>query len=159
MICEAILGNLNNKVENKKEVDYVDIEWHEAFKKIHKKYTYSGSELGIRLGNDILTRGLRDGDILYEDNIRVIAVNIPKCDVIKIQIDDDHSFMLGKVCYEVGNKHASLFWGDNHLELITPYNEPLLKILNSLHGVEAEVEKVKLNFDKSISSSINNHTH
>lgn len=159
MICQEVLGNLKNRVANKKEVDYVDIEWHEAFKRIHKKYTYSGTELGIRLGNDILTKGLRNGDVLYEDNSRIIAVNVPKCNVIRIEIDEDHSFMLGKVCYEIGNKHATLFWGKNHLELITPYNEPLFKILNNLHGIEAEVEKIKVDFDKSISSSINNHTH
>lgn len=159
MICETVLGNLKYRLENKKEVDYVDIEWHEAFKKIHKKFTYSGTEVGIRLGNEILLSGLRDGDILYEDNLRIIAVNIPKCEVIKISIDEDHGFMLGKVCYEVGNRHATLFWGNNHLEVITPYNGSLLKLINSLHGVDAEVDKIKLDFDKSISASINNHTH
>ena len=159
MLVEKVIGNINDEQFKNSNIDYVDIEWHEAFKKIHKKFTYSGTELGIRLGNEILTHGLRDGDILYEDNSRVIAVNIPKCEVIKIYIDKKHAFMLGKVCYEIGNKHATLFWGDNNLELITPYNEPLFKMLKNLHGVNAEVIKVKLDFDKSISASINNHTH
>ena len=65
MICEELLGNLKDEKNNNIEVDYVDIERHEAFKKIHKKFTKLGTELGIRLGNDILSRGLRDGDILY----------------------------------------------------------------------------------------------
>lgn len=159
MICEELLGNLKDEKNNNTEVDYVDIEWHEAFKKIHKKFTNSGTELGIRLGNDILTRGLRDGDILYKDNSRIIAVNIPKTEVIKIDIDKNHSFMLGKVCYEIGNKHATLFWGENHLQVITPYNEPLFIMIKKLHGVYSEVKKIKLDFDKSISQSINNHSH
>lgn len=159
MICEELLGNLKDEKNNNIEVDYVDIEWHEAFKKIHKKFTKSGTELGIRLGNDILSRGLRDGDILYKDNSRIIAVNIPKTEVIKIDIDKNHSFMLGKVCYEIGNKHATLFWGENHLQVITPYNEPLFIMIKKLHGVYSEVKKMKLDFDKSISKSINNHSH
>lgn len=159
MICEELLGNLKDEKNNNIEVDYVDIEWHEAFKKIHKKFTHSGTELGIRLGNDILSRGLRDGDILYKDNSRIIAVNIPKTEVIKIDIDKNHSFMLGKVCYEIGNKHATLFWGENHLQVITPYNEPLFIMIKKLHGVYSEVKKMKLDFDKSISKSINNHSH
>lgn len=159
MICEELLGNLKDEKNNNTEVDYVDIEWHEAFKKIHKKFTKLGTELGIRLGNDILSRGLRDGDILYKDNSRIIAVNIPKTEVIKIDIDKNHSFMLGKVCYEIGNKHATLFWGENHLQVITPYNEPLFIMIKKLHGVYSEVKKMKLDFDKSISKSINNHSH
>ena len=159
MICEELLGNLKDEKNNNTEVDYVDIEWHEAFKKIHKKFTKLGTELGIRLGNDILSRGLRDGDILYKDNSRIIAVNIPKTEVIKIDIDKNHSFMLGKVCYEIGNKHATLFWGENHLQVITPYNEPLFIMIKKLHGVYSEVKKMKLDFDKSISQSINNHSH
>ena len=35
MLAEKILGKLNPSTE--KEVDYVEIEWDEAFKKIHKK--------------------------------------------------------------------------------------------------------------------------
>ena len=44
-----------------KTVEYVDIEWHEAFKKIHRKTTDSGREVGIRLDDSVLTRGLFSG--------------------------------------------------------------------------------------------------
>ena len=67
--------------------------------------------------------------------------------------------MIAKVCYEIGNRHATLFWGENAHTFITPYNEPTLTMLNKLHGVTTTVETISLDFSKAISSSINAHTH
>ena len=39
MLCEQILGTLSDEQFKNLKVDYVDIEWHEAFKKLHKKKT------------------------------------------------------------------------------------------------------------------------
>lgn len=39
MLCEQVLGKLHDFDTEGKKVEYVDIEWHEAFKKIHKKAT------------------------------------------------------------------------------------------------------------------------
>ena len=49
MVCEQILGKLSEFDTSGKTIEYVDIEWHEAFKKIHKKTTDHGTELGIRM--------------------------------------------------------------------------------------------------------------
>ena len=49
MICEKILGRLDHIPVNGRKIEYVDIEWHEAFKRIHKKMTETGTEVGIRL--------------------------------------------------------------------------------------------------------------
>ena len=35
MLCEQILGTLSDEQFKNLKVDYVDIEWHEAFKKLH----------------------------------------------------------------------------------------------------------------------------
>ena len=78
MLCEQILGTLSDEQFKNLKVDYVDIEWHEAFKKLHRKTSQSGIEVGIKLDNDILTRGLRQGDVLAINEDNVIAVNIPK---------------------------------------------------------------------------------
>lgn len=48
MLCEQILGKLPDFDLSGKTVEYVDIEWHEAFKKIHKKTTDHETEIGIR---------------------------------------------------------------------------------------------------------------
>jgi len=102
MLCEQIWGKLPDFDLSGKTVEYVDIEWHEAFKKIHKKTTDHGTE--------------------------------------------------------IGNRHASLFWGEDDT-FITIYNEPMLIMLQKIHGVTAVKEVKKLDFDQRISASIHDHHH
>ena len=142
ILCEKILGSMADPAFADCQADYVEIEWHEAYKRLHQKMTRSGLEIGIRLDTDILTRGLREGDILWQDDNWVIAAT-----------------MVAKVCYELGNKHAALLWGETEMQFVTPYNEPTLQLLNKLHGVTACKKLVKFNFDKSISSTVSSHTH
>ena len=66
MVIEKILGQLH---ETDKDVDTVSIEWFERDKKILKKTSKKGIEIGIRLD-----RPLNDRDILYEDENCIIAV-------------------------------------------------------------------------------------
>ena len=142
-----------------KTVEYVDIEWHEAFKKIHRKTTDSGREVGIRLDDSVLTRGLFQDDVIYADEKLVIAVNTPPCEVIEVSLEPGHEKYVAKVCYEIGNRHAPLFWGDQENTFITIYNEPMMVMLEKLHGVRAEKKTLKLDFDRRISASIHNHHH
>ena len=100
MLCEQIWGKLPDFDLSGKTVEYVDIEWHEAFKKIHKKTTDHGTE--------------------------------------------------------IGNRHAPLFWGEDDT-FITIYNEPMLIMLQKIHGVTAVKEVKKLDFDQRISASIHDH--
>lgn len=159
MLLEKVLGNLKESKYQGKTVEYLDIDWHDAFHKIHSKVTNEGTEVGIRLDNEVLTTGLRHGDVLYEDDSKVIAVRIPKCEAIVATIEPHHEKMIAKLCYEIGNRHATLFWGDDDRTFITPYNEPMLKMIEKIHGVKAEVKTIAFDFDQAISSSINAHTH
>lgn len=159
MLCEKILGKLQDLDLSGKAVEYVDIEWHETFKKIHRKTTDKGTEVGIRMDDSILTRGLFQDDVIYEDDHLVVAVNTPPCEVIEISLETDHEKYVAKVCYEIGNRHAPLFWGDGENTFITIYNEPMMIMLEKIHGVKAEKKLMKLNFDRRISASIHNHHH
>lgn len=159
MICEKVLGNLKDEPYKNRTVEYVDIDWHDAYTKIHKKVTKEGTEVGIRLDNSVLSHGLKQGDVLYADDDKVIAVNIPACEAIVATVEPHHDHSIAKLCYEVGNRHATLFWGQDDHSFITPYNEPMLQMLNKIHGVSAKVETLTFDFEKAISSSINAHTH
>lgn len=55
MLCQQILGNIGDSGFKGRKIDYVDIEWYEAFKRIHRKTTRDGTEIGIRLDDRILT--------------------------------------------------------------------------------------------------------
>ena len=37
MLVEKVIGNINDEQFKNSNIDYVDIEWHEAFKKLHRK--------------------------------------------------------------------------------------------------------------------------
>ena len=140
MLVEKVIGNLNDDQFKNKNVDYVDIEWHEAFKKLHRKTSQSGIEVGIKLDNDILTRGLRQGDVLAINEDNVIAVNIPKDKALVVKVDDTH--LVPKVCYEIGNRHATLFEGSSHNEFITIYSEPMKEMLEKI-GANVTVEEIQ----------------
>ena len=159
MLCEKIIGNLNDYEKGNRAIEYIDIDWHEAFQRIHKKTTKEGTEVGIRLDHNVLTTGLKENDILYADDQKIIAVHIPPCEVIVATVDSHHPHMVAKLCYEVGNRHSTLFWGDDHSTFIIPYNEPMLPMIQKIHGVTAKIETLSLDFNKAISSSINAHTH
>lgn len=116
MLCEKVLGKLSDEKFKNLNVDYVDIDWYDAFKKLHKKVSAEGREVGIRLDNDILTKGLNQDDVLGVDGDTVIAVNIPPCDVIVAKVAENHPHIVPKVCYEIGNRHATLFYGDTPFE-------------------------------------------
>ena len=156
MLVEKVIGNINDEQFKNSNIDYVDIEWHEAFKKLHRKTSQSGIEVGIKLDNDILTRGLRQGDVLAINEDNVIAVNIPKDKALVVKVDDTH--LVPKVCYEIGNRHATLFEGSSHNEFITIYSEPMKEMLEKI-GANVTVEEIQFDFNKSISSSINTHHH
>ena len=156
MLVEKVIGNINDEQFKNSNIDYVDIEWHEAFKKLHRKTSQSGIEVGIKLDNDILTRGLRQGDVLAINEDNVIAVNIPKDKALVVKVDDTH--LVPKVCYEIGNRHATLFEGSSHNEFITIYSEPMKEMLEKI-GANATLEEIQFDFNKSISSSINAHHH
>lgn len=158
MLCEQVLGKLEDMDASGKNVEYVDIEWHEAFKKIHKKVTDQGREVGIRMDDSILSRGLFQGDVIYQDERMLIAVNTPPCDIIQISLTPGHEKMAAKVCYEIGNRHAPLFWGEDNT-FITVYNDPMMIMLSKIHGVHVQKKTEKLNFDRRISASIHNHHH
>ncbi|MDO4338576.1 MAG: urease accessory protein UreE [Eubacteriales bacterium] len=158
MVCERILGSLKELDCTGKSVEYVEIEWHEAFKKIHRKMTDKGREVGIRMDDSVLSRGLVQDDVIYLDQDTVIAVSTPPCEILEITLKEGHERMAAKVCYEIGNRHAPLFWGDGD-SFITVFNEPMLAMLQKLHGVTVEKKTAKLDFDKRISASIHNHHH
>ena len=103
----------NARYTTGKETETVDIEWHEAFKRIHKKNTDKGTEVGIRMDDSILSRGLYQDDVIYADDEKLVVVNTPPCEVIRVTLIPGHEKMSAKVCYEIGNRHAPLFWGEN----------------------------------------------
>lgn len=159
MICEKILGNLSEEKFAGLSVDYVDILWHEAFHRLHRKTSRQGADIGIRMDHEILKRGLRQDDVIYADSEKAVAVNIPACEAIRAVVDENYPRQTAKLCYEVGNTHTSMFWGENERTFYMPYYEALFHKINQIHGVTAEKILKKFDFSQALSSTVNNHHH
>jgi urease accessory protein len=82
---------------------------------------------------------LTQGDILWQDDATIIAVDIEACDAIAFSPKTMNE--MASVCYEIGNKHLPLFY-ENEVLLI-PYEAPLFKLLTA-SGYPIKVEKRKL---------------
>ena len=159
MLVEKILGKIHDMDTRGKTIETVDIDWYEAYKKVHRKVTDAGRDIGIRLDDSVLKTGLVTGDVLYADDHTIIVVNTPACEAILVKVDANHSHQIAKVCYEIGNRHAPLFWGPEPNSFVTPYNEPMLVMLGGLHGVEATKEVLPFDFDHQISATVSSHHH
>ena len=142
MIAEKIIGKLGN---TSKTVDKVIIDWFERDKRLLRKKTSSGEEIGIKID-----AALNDGDILYEDENRVIAVEIAPCELISVKVSTMEE--MGRLCFELGNRHLSLSISDGNVRC--PYDEPTLLYLKKL-GFMAE--KTHGKFDGYIECKAHSH--
>ena len=105
MIIEKILGNCKEYAINGRSIVPVYLEWYELDKKLLRKKTQDGEEIGIRV-----EKRLSEGDVLYEDEKKIFAVAVKEC--------------------ELGNRHLSLSIQENCVETI--YDEPTFLYLEKM---------------------------
>jgi urease accessory protein len=156
MLIRNILGQITDEEFAEKTADYVFFEWYEAFMKIFKKVSSKGSEIAIRFDSLMPAQGLHEGDVLGVDGTAAFVVDFFPCEALIISADD--GMLIPRICYEIGNKHAPLFYGSNLHEFITPYEESIKMLMGKI-GAEVEIRKIKLNQFSSVSSAMNSHHH
>ena len=144
MIAEKIIGKLH---DTSKTVETVTIDWFERDKKLLRKTTSSGEDIGIKVDSP-----LNEGDILYEDDRKIIAVEIAPCDLISVNVGSMQE--MGRLCFELGNRHLSLSISENNVKC--PYDEPTFEYLKRL-GFKAE--KTHEKFAGYIECKAHAHTH
>ena len=144
MIAEKIIGKLS---ETDKKTDIVTIEWFERDKKILRKTTSSGQEIGIKIDT-----ALNQDDIIYEDENMIIAVDIAPCDLVSVKVSDIRE--MGRLCFELGNRHLSLSITEDKVRC--PFDEPTFEYLKKL-GFSAE--KVHEKFDGYIECKAHAASH
>ena len=120
MIIEKILGKLT---VTEKKVDTVIVDWYERDKKLLRKTTSSGEDIGIKV-----EQPLNDGDILFEDDSRIIAVEIAPCDLIIVNVSSMTE--MGRLCFELGNRHLSL--SISEVTVKCQYDVPTFEYLKKL---------------------------
>lgn len=136
MVITQAIRNCTSK-QIVKHTDYLYIEWYQAAKRIQRLTTADGMEIGIRF----LEKGqqLKEGDVLYEDEQKVVMVSILPCEVIVVTSND--VITIGTLALEIGNKHIPLFVQGNSLCL--PYERAMYDWLCK-HGYMAEITQRQL---------------
>lgn len=142
MICEKIEGHLHHEelhqlMHSGKKVETVEIDWFERDKKILRKMTSGGQEIGIKLGEN--SHSLNEGDVLFQDDSSVIVVSIAASDLILIHIKDIKE--MGRCCFELGNRHLSLAIEES--QVLCPFDQPTFEYMQH-KGFD--VEKVHQKF-------------
>ena len=178
MLCTEVLGNINDpsavialqrRLGGSFDVDPVDFEWDEVRGRIHRKRSAGGIDVGVRLGDWVLERGLADGDVLgcvpagegSDEGAAgvpgtrpvVVAVRLLSARCLVIDVDPTAPVSLARAAWEVGNMHAPLFRGEGDHQLVAPYSEPLARMLARVPGLTLRDERQRLDQGRRLSGN------
>jgi urease accessory protein len=169
MIVERPIGSVGDKEYEGAVLDFVEIEWFNTHKKIDRKTSRGGLEIGLRMDAETARRGWRQGDVLCRAaGGVVIAVEIPPCRCIAVGgggMGDTDGIggtdgaggapdrrRLARLCYEIGNRHAPFFYDEDGDGFLLPYDEPMKVMLEKL-GAAVDVRQARLLAENRVSSA------
>ncbi len=150
MIIKEVLGNIADTPANGRQMDILYLEWFEPTKRILRKQTAAGREVAIKLFRE--GQQLHEGDILWQDEHSVIVVEILPTETIVVAPISMQQ--MGTICYEIGNKHLTMFIQDD--QVLVPYEAPLFRLLEATgYRPEKQIRKL-LNMLKA---NVEPHAH
>ena len=157
MFITEILGNLDSIDIKARSIDRVWIEWWDARKKIARLTSEKGKDVAIKLQNSP-KEGMSDGDILYADSKEIVCISIHPVRTLCVSMQTISD--IARVCYEIGNRHAPLFFSPKSdqntqflLTLCTPYELPIERLfqkMNVFYEERQEVLDAKMRFQVSM---------
>lgn len=150
MLIQQKTGNIQSDPASPEIIDWLELEWYEASRRILRKKTRRGQEVSLKFLNE--NPALSEGDILFKDERGIIAVTILSCAAIVIR--PKTMFEMASVCYEIGNKHLPLFYEKD--ELLVPFEWPLFRLLAAL-GYAIRQEERKL--QHPLKTTVSPHAH
>ena len=152
MLIDSIVCNTPENIDlSEFDIDFVEVEWYEVAKKVLHKVSKKGLEIGIKLKNE---GNLKHGDILMLEENRALVVEIPECECIALE--PASAILMGKACYEIGNRHSPLFFQEERL--LIPYDAPLLEALKKC-GFDAYKCSARLISPLGSERSQHSHNH
>ena len=137
MLIQAKIGHIDAYELGNRSVDWLQLEWFEAGKRILRRKTQAGKELALKFLAE--HAGLTQGDIIYSDEQSIIAIEILPCECIVVK--PASMFEMASACYEIGNKHLPLYFEANCL--LVPVELPLFRVLTA-QGYAVTIETRKL---------------
>ena len=127
MLCDRILGNVASADPARfagKEHDVLDVTWRDCARRAVRGRTRGGSAVGVLLP---LGTTLRHGDVLVEDDHRIVSVNLLPCEVWVANCADAAS--LANAALELGNLHVPVEATADG-QLVTPPDGPARGVLD-----------------------------
>jgi urease accessory protein len=82
---------------------------------------------------------LSEGDIIYEDDFKVIAIELKDCETIVLR--PKSMLEMGRICNEIGESHQQAFYQSD--EILIAYEESLFRSFSAA-GYDIGLEKRKL---------------
>lgn len=150
ILINSIQGNINTVDIAARGVDPLPLEWFETGKKIMRRHTRNGVEIGWKVVKGLPV--LQDGDILWMDEKVVIAVSIlPAAAIVLTPVT---MLDMATICYEIGNKHLPLFIVNQ--EVLVPYEDPLFRWLEAKGYAPKQEQRVLTNM---LRSNVQPHEH
>ncbi|WPQ64920.1 urease accessory protein UreE [Chitinophaga sancti] len=150
ILINSIQGNINTVDIAARGVDPLPLEWFETGKKIMRRHTRNGVEIGWKVVKGLPV--LQDGDILWMDEKVVIAVSIlPAAAIVLTPVT---MLDMATICYEIGNKHLPLFIVNE--EVLVPYEDPLFRWLEAKGYAPKQEQRVLTNM---LRSNVQPHEH
>lgn len=132
MIADKILGNTDTWQEECQIVK-VKFAWFELEKKRISKTAEDGENIGV-----CIPELLKDKDVIGRKDNVIYAVELEPEHLIKIQV---HTMKeMGRLCFELGNRHLSLQIEENMVKV--PFDQPTFEYLKKL-GFQAEEAEEK----------------
>ena len=137
MLITEKIGNINFFNANNRKVDYILLEWHETNKRNLQKRTVGGIEVKMEfiIENPLLS----EGDIVYEDDFNVIAIDVIECDTIVLR--PKSMIEMGRICIQIGESHLQAFYQSD--EILIAFDPTLFRSFSSA-GYDMILEKRKL---------------
>jgi urease accessory protein len=137
MLVTEIIGNINFFNVNNRKIDYLILEWHETNKRILHKKTIGGLDVIMEFVKQ--NPSLSEGDIIYEDDFNVIAIEIKECKTIVLL--PKSMLEMGRMCNEIGESGQQVFYQSD--EILIAFEDSLFRSLSAA-GYDISLEKRKL---------------
>ena len=137
MLVNEIIGNINFFNTNNRKIDYLILEWHETNKRILHKKTIGGLDVIMEFVKQ--NPSLSEGDIIYEDDFNIIAIEIKECKTIVLL--PKSMLEMGRMCNEIGESGQQVFYQSD--EILIAFEDSLFRSLSAA-GYIMSVENRKL---------------
>ncbi|MBS3900830.1 MAG: urease accessory protein UreE [Dethiobacter sp.] len=147
MILKCVLGKIQDFDVQGKKIEYVRLTWEEMAKRILRKTTSEGREVGISLDAP-----LQHEDVLYAGKETIIVIEL--LPTRSLVLNPRSMQEMAILCYHLGNRHANLFYQDG--QIVTPYDHILEEFLVKL-GFSVTIEERRLSCAIHTSSAHHHH--